>query len=511
MLLRQRVITLATEKQRFLNRSFTSNHLYTRRDILGLGGAALSLTLASTCFGCRPRSEKKAETKKPPNILVFLADALVADHLGCYGYKIPTSPRIDAFAGSSIVFDRCYSQSCWTKPSIASLFSGYVPYVHRAVSTTSDPDNPGEEQVEMFRGTFVSLASALGKLGYQTALYQSNPHCQQRFGFGQGFSEYRYVSAEKPAQQVDAVIDWLKAAPDNPFFLFVHEIDPHSPYTPDEKFYRQLFDLDPKQQMEKLSADDRMIIDGYDLRYTPDVPRFFLPRLRELSPEGTNYLKRLYDAEIRGVDYHFGRVLDSLNAFGLSENTVVCFISDHGQAFGEHGFYGHNHSLYQEVLHVPMVIRLPGQTAAMRIPWNMSLYDLNPTLVTLGGGEPEHGMQAKSLLSKDGTPMITENRPVYAYYDASEPQMSAWQFCLIQDNYKVIDHGEIGRPEIYDLGNDPKERTNIFGPLPESEELAEKTRLIRREHLALSEMHGKPEYYKRDQNTQDELRALGYF
>lgn len=363
----------------------------------------------------------------------------------------------------------------------------------------------------MFRDRFLSLASSMERLGYQTSLFQSNPHCQQRFGFARGFAEYRYISGEKPGLQTDAVLEKLNSVSDQPFFMFIHEIDPHSPYTPEENIYKKLFGLAPQEHLAQLSVSDQMIIDGYDLRYTPDVPRFFLPRLRELSPEGTNYLKRLYDAEIHGVDFHFGRILERLETLGLAENTVVCFISDHGQAFGEHGFYGHNHSLYQEVLHVPMIIHLPGQTAGRRIPWNMSLYDLYPTLVALGGGEPEADQQAKSLLTRDGELLIGENRPVYAYYDASEADMDAWQFCLIDGTYKIIDHGEISPPEIYDLSRDPNETTNIIDVLKDSARLLEKARQVRREHLVISQRYGQAEYYQKDQNTTEELRALGYF
>jgi len=486
---------------------YSTTHTCTRREALATGTAALSAVFAATTgYSQIPRAVTSPNT--PPNILVFLADSLRADHLGCYGYSLQTSPHIDAMAAKSIIFEQCYSQAPWTKPSIASLFTGYLPYIHQAVLTTWDmknlarwdESNPFNFKIQTLRPNFTTLAELFRGLGYQTACFQWCPHCQSEFGFGQGFDQYRYVSAEAPEKQVNAVIKWLQSKRKQPFFAFVHAIDPHGPYVPSESFYSSVFGQSPAEAQEHLTPED-----------LERVQHFKLPSLRALSPAGLHYLKTLYDAEIRGIDYHFGRILNSLAETGQDNNTIIVFIADHGEAFGEHQFFKHNNSLYDEELHVPMILRIGGSKSEIRVPWNVSLYDLHPTLVALAGGSIGENIQAKSLLNQRGELTVHEHRPVYAYFDKNDSDTAKWEFCVIENGSKVYDKGAGKTPEIYDRSRDPEEKENVWGKHPETDALVETLAILREKHRILATSFGEPHYAGIDQASIEELRSLGYY
>lgn len=489
----------------------------TRREALAAGGAAL-VSAISTTSGCLPNPSKQSKENVLPNIVVFLSDALRADHLGPYGYSLPTSPTIDAMARTGIVFERCYSQAPWTKPSIASIFTGYLPCVHQAVLTTWDTrhlaqwdaTNPLGYKIQTLRDEFPTLAEIILQQGYTTALFQTSPHCQREFGFGRGFQHYRYVPAEPPGDQVDAVIEWLHSISHRPFFAFIHAIDPHGPYVPTESIYYDLFRESPEESQKELSPQDMAIIQSFRMHYEDDVNDFKKKTMNNLSPAGIDYLRKLYDAEIHGVDHHFQRLLDTLALLGLEENTIVAFIADHGEAFGEHRFFAHNNALYDEELHVPLIIRLGGKHLGVRVPWNINLYDLFPTLITMAGGSPPDTVQAKSLLTKEGKLNVTEHRPVNAYFDKNESDMNKWQFCHIEGGYKVYDRGSGHAAKIYDRTHDPKEQVNLVDKIPIASELLAKTAAFREKHCQLSSTFGTPQYAGTDQGTVEELRSLGY-
>lgn len=490
---------------------------YTRREALAAGGAAFASAIATTS-GCFPNPSRQSEENVLPNIVVFLSDALRANHLGTYGYSFPTSPCIDAMARTGIVFERCYSQAPWTKPSIASLFTGYLPCVHQAVLTSWDTrnlshwdsNNPLGYKIQSLRENFPTLSEILKNQGYSTALFQTCPHCQREFGFGRGFQHYRYVPAEPPENQVNAVIEWLHATSHHPFFAFIHAIDPHGPYIPKESFYYDLFRESPEESQKKLNPRDMDIIQSFRMHYEAHASDFKKKIMNDLSPAGIDYLIKLYDSEIRGVDYHFRRLLDTLALLGIENNTIVVFMADHGEAFGEHRFFAHNNALYDEELHVPLIIRLGNKPLGVRVPWHVNLYDLFPTLITLAGGSPPDTVQAKSLLTKEGKLNVTEHRPINAYFDKNESDMNKWQFCHIEGGYKVYDLGTGQTAEIYDRTNDPKEKVNLIDEIPMASELLASTATFREKHRQLSRTFGEPQYIGTDQGTVEELRSLGY-
>lgn len=480
---------------------------YSRRQALAAGTAALAGALFCGTHA-QGTSGQDLPLNSPPNIIIFIADSLRRDHLGCYGYPLATSPNIDAMAENSILFEQCYSQTSWTKPSVASLFTGYLPRIHQAVLTTYDmknlrewdDSNPYEFKIQTLRSHFTTLAEALQNQGYNTGCFQWSAHCQRNFGFDQGFDHYRFVPAEDSESQVNAAVSWIETQKTQPFFLFLHEREPHGPHEPPELFYGDVFGKTIKEAKTEISEKDLYLIDDFSLE-----------SLKQLSPSGLDFLKTLYDAEIRQADHYVGRILHTLARQNLDNNTIVIFTSDHGESFGEHGLFKHNNSLYNEVLHVPLIIHVGTQQKKIRVPWTVSMFDLYATVLSLANVPCEPTIQSKSLLSAEGKLEVNKDRSVCAYFDKNDPLFENWECCLIDDVYKLYDRGEGTPPEIYDRKKDPLESNNLFGKLQNSEELIQSVKRMRAEHDLLAQSFGDPQYAGIDQASMDELRALGYF
>lgn len=372
------------------------------------------------------------------NVLVYIIDALRADHLSCYGYRRPTSPAIDALAAEPGVvrFTKAYSPATWTKPVAASILSGCYAPAH-GVRSRSD----------LFIRAVPRLPELLQGAGYRTAAVSTIGNVSSVLGFGIGFDHFvdlykdpalagqREVSntgawklyfeqdttvvlplAEDVNQQA---MQWLaerarsetgpSATPQSPshpithpWFLFLWALDPHDPYYPPAGF-------------------DRWRDPGYTGRI--DGSAESVRRVR--TPADVQRLVDLYDGEIAYVDQQFGRLLDHLRATGQYDDTLIVLAGDHGEAFGEHGDFVHGHLAYEEVMHVPLLIRFP---AGMGVPGGAvdalaQLTDIAPTVLdALGLGHLAAGMQGVSLLPTVGSAALSR-QPITQSSDhpASQP------------------------------------------------------------------------------------------
>ena len=309
-----------------------------------------------------------------PNVLLIVVDTMRADRLGCYGYPENTSPTLDAMAAEGIVFRHAVAQASWTRPSIATILTGLYPSTHQAIS-----------KVSILPEAVVTLAEAFHQEGYYTAGFADNINIAPMFGFGQGFCEYHYLapayfygaseSASKltlydlvrlvkerflsKAKRVDhyyrdaermtsEAIDWLKAERGEPFFLFLHYMDPHDPYF-----------VHPYNG------------EGYARVSMPNPPLEMAPRL-----------SALYDGEIAFWDRSFADLLAFMRSRGLLDDTIIAVTADHGEEFAEHGGWWHGATLYDEGILIPLVIRLPqSASAGMVIDHQVRLLDVAPTLL----------------------------------------------------------------------------------------------------------------------------------
>jgi arylsulfatase A-like enzyme len=471
-----------------------------------LGVVALAL-LAAACgtkqtdppprAATPPAGAVAARQETRPNLVLFVVDTLRADHLGCYGYDRPTSPRLDEFAREGVRFAEARAQSSWTKPAMATILTGLYPVTHGA-----------ERRANGIAPEVRTLAERLSAAGYETAMFTTNPTVVEKFGFGRGFDRFEYVHqlqgrkrrSVDSAAMVQAGVAWLdgRAAPERPFFLVVHTLDPHDPYRPQEP-YRSRF------------------APGVDVA---SACCFRGGELAALSAEQAATRRRdslaLYDGEIAQNDASFGRLLDDLRARGLLDRSAVVFTADHGEEFHEHGGWRHAESLFEEVLRVPLVVRLPKGTAARAtVADPADQIDLAPTLLELAGVAAPPELPGASLL------------PVIAGGAAPPRESLAWlrhpafDVAAIRDgNWKWLRHegalrsvsGGFDNPveALYDLEADPGEQRNLLAAEPDRRRaLALRVKAARARFARAHPGDGDGEVAI-DPELDAELRALGY-
>jgi choline-sulfatase len=375
--------------------------------------------------------------RRPRNVILYLVDALRADHLGCYGYGRPVSPRVDAFAREAALFRHTVAQSSWTRPAATTLLTGLFPRTH-GVNGRRD----------ILSGQAVTLAERLRERGYQTAGFVTNGNVARSFGLGQGFDTYELLlQKHSAATDVNAkAADWLRARPgDAPFFLYLHTVEPHAPYSPPLPF-RQRFA--PAVRDEGLTRMN------------------FLRRLAEgriaATPELRQTMLDLYDAEIAANDAAFGELLDLLARRGILDDTVIVFVSDHGEEFLEHGGWEHGRTLHAEMLDVPLIVRVPGMSGKV-VQRQAQQADVAPTVLALLGLPDAPGMDGRSL-----APWISGDGP--AGEDRTETAAFSWldqhglrAAAVTTPDWRLIeDRLPTPRRALYDRLADPGERRDLM-------------------------------------------------
>ncbi|MFH0944338.1 MAG: sulfatase, partial [Planctomycetota bacterium] len=413
-----------------------------RTSTLLLGCAVL---FASGCGGDGRSSASR------PSVLLVTLDTTRADHLGCYGYSVDTSPRIDRLAESGTVFWGAISQAAVTPVSHASILTGLNPFRHglRVMHGTSE-HRLDEAQV--------TLAEILRDEGYDTAAFVSAFPVSEYFGFQQGFALFdadfqpeerdgpvveggvvNTGSAQRRAEDTsNRAIEWLRKC-DRPFFLWLHYFDPH------------------------------------DVRLLP--PREELAKVPRPPKGGKARLRYFYDIEIRYMDHHVGRVLDALEELGVYDNTVVVITGDHGEGLGDHDWWTHG-ILYQEQVRVPLIVRVPGQVQVPRVSSTVRSIDLVPTVLDLAGITPGDqprfdGRSLRVLLTGKETDLgltaysDSVNTLTYVTGPRIRDVKDDMLFAVSDGKWKYIQHlREREKSELYDLENDPGETDNLYAREP---------------------------------------------
>lgn len=313
-----------------------------------------------------PSSVMRFHVEAPrPNVLLISLDTLRPDHLGCYGYRRPTSPNLDRFAAQSVRFTNCRAQAPWTLPSHMSLFTSMLPSSNGVDSINKAlPDD------------IPTLAGLLRGAGYQTAALVNDGQMKAKpWGCNRGFETWREFAVDAPAGNCESItaaaLDWLKK-PKQPFFLFLHYYDTHNPYAAPEPYRKQFGTTLSGPETQKLCFSHRF--PGRDLE---------APLLADLQSA--------YDAEIAWLDHELGKLLAAVPA-----NTLVVVFSDHGEAFKEHGWMLHGATLYEEEIRVPLLMRLPeGKTAV--VDESVMLMDVAPTILARCGVRAPVGFQGTDL------------------------------------------------------------------------------------------------------------------
>jgi len=399
----------------------------------------------------------------PQNVLLISVDTLRADRLGCYGYARPTSPNIDGLAAEGVRFGHAISQSSWTTPSHASLLTSQYPSSHRL--------NQGWQQLEKFqkegKGYRVlaegatTLAEVLRENGYRTMALTGGATLAGELGFAQGFDAYRVDSpslGEKPRQVLG---QWLAESREVPFFIFFHTFEVHAPYGHAEMAESLL--TDPEREAVRRGA--RRDAAGFE------------SLLRKLGLFRREVTSALYDGGIRCADAFLGGLLGELRRLRLDERTLIVFTSDHGEEFGEHHperFYNaHCNTVYDELIHVPLILRLPGKVPAGGVvDAPVELVDVAPTILDYLGIVVPSSMQGKSLKKLVARPGRYHKEWTLSESTCLGPEVKTLRSrgTKYVATYEARGEEHAGVPgpllseELFDLASDPGETRSLPGP-----------------------------------------------
>ena len=390
------------------------------------------------------------------NVLLITLDTTRADRLGCYGYTGARTPRLDGLAAAGVRFARAYAPAPLTLPSHASIMSGLYPVAHGVRNNGHD-----------LPAGMAMLAGILKAKGFATAAFVSSFSVDSRFGIGRGFDVYddtfdaeqplKGANAERRAEETFARFSkWLAGIGSERFFAWVHYYDPHLPYDPPAPY-------------------------------------------REGHP---------YDGEIAYMDHYVGAVLDLLEERGLLDKTLVVAAGDHGEGLGDKVEAGHGIFLYDETVRVPLIVHDRAVFRRLQVVESVvRLIDVAPTILeTIGLGREAAGMQGQSLVpALSGRPGKDLDALIETFYPREN---FGWSELvgLVSGRWKLI---QSPRPELFDLGPDPGERTNLFGAA--AAKAGELGKRLEQEIFRMSAGQGAPAGTAPGRvEDRERLRSLGY-
>jgi arylsulfatase A-like enzyme len=445
--------------------------------------------------------------RRPPDVFILNIDMLRADHLGVYGYARDTTPELDRLARNGVWFRHAHSHASWTFPSVATLLTGLYPSSHGAGYARAG----GHYVTTTISDDILTLAEVMHGAGYATAAFVTNPQLKRASGLGQGFDVYRdeFVAdwfrdgspnwwlASMTAEHVhEAVLDWLDRTPNVPHFVYLHYIDVHGPYLTTRPWGHPAGSV------------------------APDVAE-----LARTSGRMLPLMVDLYDGALRHLDGEIGGFVRSLAERGLLQHSIVVVTADHGDEFGDHGGFGHGHTLYEELVHVPLIlVRTNALPVTRMVDEVVGQIDVAPTIIELAGAPAMPHLPGRSLvpLLRGGdagpTPSLLfemDNRGRQPW-NSSPGAPEVVYGVLVPPAQKYIASRRTSldeapataneRVEVYDLARDPGEHANL-APGIVADELDGRIRDAVRGARAIAHA---PSRTPIDAETERRLHQLGY-
>lgn len=464
-----------------------------RIDLRGEGQGAGRLAWSAPRILVPTRAEHELEPAK--NVVIVVIDTLRADKLRPFNPQTRVrTPALDRFAADGTVFTLAQSPENWTKPAVASILTGLHPQTHQ--------QKTGEAALP---SSAVLLSEHLKEQGFATGSFIANGYVSDRFGFDQGWDHYtNYIREGKSTEAKDVFADaasWIEGRGKDRFFAYIQTIDPHVPYDPPGE-YLQMYDSR-----------------SYDGQVKPRMTGDLLEKAKRRPPlvvfdeRDKERLVALHDGEITQHDHFFGAFLDRLQQLGLAEDTLVVVTADHGEEFDDHGSWGHGHSVYQELLHVPLMFRLPNRLpAGSVVPYAVSTLDVPATVTELLG--------VPSMVHDEGHALVglmmgdAPSGPTVAFSDFQDDRR-----VITTGRYKLVLRGNL-TSSTFDLLQDPLEKNPIDeSAFPVGQRYA---RILlgqflgatnRAEWLSAEQTEGtrlEREDAPMDDTIREQLRALGY-
>jgi arylsulfatase A-like enzyme len=421
---------------------------------------------------------------KKTNVILIAVDTLRADHLSCYGYFRNTTPHIDRFSKESLLFKNAISTAPWTSPSFAALFTSLYPIVLDY-----------EANIRHLDDTFLTMAEIFKENGYDTKGIIGQYHINRRMNFSQGFDSYdqdnlggpNTVSSHSITEKASAYLEDHK---DTNFFLFLHYFDPHENYVLHEDYNYYPDYSGPLYSGQPIFEGVRDIASS-------------------LTQDDIEYIKALYDSEISYMDEYLGKLFDKLKELDLYDETLIIFTADHGEEFCERGnhWIGHTRTVYQELIHVPLIIKVPNKNDYQVIAEYVGLIDILPTLI-------KHlGLRTSEKVEMEGEPINLNNGKRSKNSEiVSETRREAFWQSVIKDGWKFMADLKRNDKRLYNLLEDPGEKNDLF---KESREISKEFEGLL--ETWLNEIPEKKLRYKIGKSDREftleelkKLRSLGY-
>jgi arylsulfatase A-like enzyme len=441
-------------------------------------------------------STPKSKSIKDYNIIMIWIDTLRADHLSCYGYKRKTSPNIDKLAMESIVSENNFTPHTVTLPSFMSIITSLYPGSHGVLYIAKDKLSPKVK----------TLAQILQIYGYKGTWFGPgrDPHLDPNIGFGRGFDTVG-IFPNDLSKGREILFEMLEKNKNIKFFLNFHTYNIHAPYMPSIKYKEKFTKKKMKEVIENFDELEKLTVDAFkdgiykknkivsnelgkklasemrleslfnknymiskkniisflekkNKKYLWDriILQIYKATMNPKNKEIMNHTKTLYDATILEFDTEIvGPLIDKLKKLNIYEKTIIVICADHGEEFGEHARLGHGETLYEEVISVPLIIKVPWINKGLKLRELTQTIDITPTILDLVGIPPPEHAQGKSLL-----PLINKahNLPFREYVFGNIPdeklsiRSKDWKFIITQ-NKKI---------ELYYLFDDPGEREDLF-------------------------------------------------
>jgi arylsulfatase A-like enzyme len=372
------------------------------------------------------------------NIIIISVDTLRADHLGCYGYPLNTSPHIDALAADGVRFDRCFTLTPLTAPALSTMLTSLPPHKHGAK----------RNGIGIYRD-IKTFPYYLKRYGYSTAAVISNwPLRKKLAGLHREFHSYYQVFTKKRYHGIlnseghafvvnEKALGWLRKNGGKRFFLWVHYTEPHAPYLMHEKHRFDYREVDAS-----------------------------------IYPTGTRMKKiKRYDSEIAFTDRYIGQLIAKLKDMKLYDKSLIIFLSDHGESFGEHNYFKHGRKLYNSTMHVPFIVKLPGSNLKNTVRHdNVSLMDVAPTIFSILNMRAIPEMQGKAVLPDDPGSL---NRKIYLEtYKGTvlfkrknkkyKLRIKPIRYAVVEGPWKTIYNPKNKSFEAYVIEDDPFESKNVY-------------------------------------------------
>jgi len=431
-----------------------------------------------------------------PNVFVFLLDTVRQDALSCYGEHAGLTPNIDALAVDGVRFDQAISTSGWTLPAVASLMTGTWPTLHGGMGRG--------DMLMKIREELPTAAEVLRQSKYRTIGFANAAFVSPMIGVDRGFEvfnhKYNYNwDARRADETIDAAIAELRRSHSQSGFYFIHLFDAHLDYDPPEP-YANKYTSNRFVPALPLTKEKILLLQTGEDGKQP-------PRTKDVQ-----YVKSLYEGEISFMDTHIGRFIDELKSLRLYDQATIIITSDHGEEFWEHGSFEHGHTLYNELIQIPLIIKFPStvKPAKRVIAEQVRLLDVMPTVFDIVGVEKPQSFIGESLV-----PLVNGEKKQHLSAFSESTLYGALRIALRGPRYKYIEilakDGGRGKGELYDWRKDPEEKKDLSEDLPDITDGMRKELIsIFNSNVTASKRMSRPEVANLQPQRIKELRSLGY-